>query len=138
VVPVSAPVALAGFTPFRGRSLDPSARTTVYRNLERLPDVVWSVQQRGLVVGHCRAVVLEEVRGHVAAGKVALARRLRQRKVCAWMTGRLARTTPSATGWRRVTFDPFRHDTFVDRETGGPVGASAAVWFDQEGCWYLP
>lgn len=58
------------YAPFKGRSLDPTRRVRVYRNLHGRGGR-WSLLQRGLVVGHADECALVGVRSRGSTSSCA-------------------------------------------------------------------
>ena len=98
-------------------------RSQVYFNLHKR---LFSVQQRGKVCFHSDSVLLRDVRFNVAKAGQRKVRETGRKNVHARVTG----IRDSFFIWpnmdqlkdaRRATYNPYKHDTFVDVETGEPV-----------------
>lgn len=111
-------------------------RVFVYYNLHKK---CWSVkalegENKGRVIAHSHHVGLRDVTGKVSAAGRERVRRERKKYVHAGIVGELlVLDEPQSVGdlhpWKEVTYNPYKHDTFVyrkDHET-----------FDQAGFAYL-
>lgn len=101
----------------------------VHRNLNRS---TWSLTEPGERVRHAEAVTLARVTFRVSqAGRArVLARRCRA--VHAWAVGTPTAESPAGP-LVRVTYNPFRADSFTRTDTGAPVHAAAFVVFTAAG-----
>ncbi len=100
--------------------IDPKKRVQVYFNLHKR---VWSVRQSGLVVEHTKCVILRDVRFLV--GKAGRAKVLREKRknVHAYASGYVCRPEDLPIIPERinaVTYNPYKHETFVYAENGRP------------------
>jgi hypothetical protein len=114
----------------------------VYWNLHRK---VWSVKAlsgyaRGLVIGHGHAVWLRDVTGKVSAAGRDRVRREGVKHVHAGMVGTLdlGRPVKLLHAWfleaEQVTYNPYKHDTFVFVGTGcKPFTAASECVLDKLG-----
>lgn len=128
-----------------GRTIDANKPVKVYRNLHRNGphgEPIYSIQQSGLVVGYAPEFVLHRVKFVVQKAGQAKVRATGKKVVHAFMTGL------PVGGWvsiarpelmRSGTYNPYRNDTFVDRETGveltfasiAKVGANGVQYYNQ-------
>lgn len=96
---------------------------------------MWSIRERGRVVGHASTLCLRDVRFVVSAAGVARIRRRSQREVVAFARGVLAEFGNVPPVAVRVRFDPYRAFTFTLPD-GSPISAAALVSFLADGsCW---
>ena len=105
-------------------------RVFVYYNLHKN---LWSIKalegdKKNLVIRHQRALTLEGVTFKVSEAGRQRVLREKRKNVHAGAVGNWVAHDPSITG-RRVTYNPYRGSTFVDRETGEPVTHGAKVRF---------
>lgn len=116
----------------------------------------WSVKPvyRGAKVAHATLVEMEDVRLVVQPAGRERVRREGKKNVHAYAKGRLEKSVfypydmyevtelsrlAQAKGMRRLTYNPYVTDTFVDLETGAPVLRAAKVLALPHGAvWYLP
>src|SRR5262245_12496930 len=111
-------------------------RVDVYWNLTRR---VWSVKQKGKVVGHYPAVTLRAVSWVVQAAGREYCRRKGMRWVHAVARGELISTTAcvlNGSDGERVTYNPFVDDTFVverDRVKLPVTSSTGAVFSSYHG-----
>lgn len=103
----------------------------------------YSIMQRGVVRASARQVRLADVEFRVReAGRLRMLRE-RRKNVHAFAVGRLvdfvhadeARCIEPMSG-RVVVYDPYRFESFVDRDTCVPVLTAKAVHFDEHGVVY--
>jgi hypothetical protein len=108
--------------------------TRVHKNLNR---GCWSVRDRaGAPVRHVEAFALVGVRFKVSAAGLARVRAAGVRAVHAWAEGSPWAVADSTAGLVRVSYNPFRADTFVRCDTGAAVWAAPFVLFTSSGeCW---
>lgn len=94
----------------------------VYWNLKK---DCWSVRCRktGIVIQHASSVLIENPRLHVSeAGRQRVLKQQRK-NVHAYVIGKLVEADgekPEGLG-RPITYNPYKHDSFVDRLTGDKV-----------------
>lgn len=105
-----------------------------YRNLNKGG---FSIMISNKVVKHTDFVVLEDVELRVREGGRLRARKEGQRNVHAYAIGKLITFDKSAvrvTGnFIEITYNPFKHDSFVIKKTGKPIyEASFAVLTDEK------
>jgi hypothetical protein len=115
-------------------------RVFVYRNLnasKKHNRVIYSVRdiQTGRVVGHAENVWLADVVFKVGEAGRDRVRREKSKNVHAGITGIPVPSVNSAT-WRSATYNPYRYDTFVDRETGSPLLNADNVHLSPTGVYY--
>ena len=100
----------------------------VYRNLHKtLPTgvSVYSVRgDDGLVKRHTRGIILEDCSFRV--GKKGRERVLKERRknVHAYIQGKVCpwdKVSLDFNNYIRVTYDPYKHKTFVNEDTGEPI-----------------
>jgi hypothetical protein len=128
-----------------GAEWAPGQRVWVHRNLHRL-DFSVTNPGTGRVIRNPDGtlgvpdVTLTGVTFRIQSAGLAAARRNESRNVCAYAAGTLTavRTDPDVTGWRRVTFNPFRleFDTFTCE--GQPILQAPEVVFAGDAGWIRP
>ena len=98
------------------------AKFYLYRNLHTGG---YSVKQRGIVCDRGRMFVMRDVEFKVSQPGSERVKKEQQRNVHAYM---VAEQYEKKTGMsyqpsamQRVTYDPYKHDTFVNAETGKPI-----------------
>jgi len=102
------------------------SRVRVHWNLHRGG---YSVTVKGRVVDTPAAVCLRNVRFVVSDAGLARIRKLGRRKVVAWAEGELCSPVEAPAGAPTVTFNPWKGDRFVIRETGAPIDQASCVRF---------
>ena len=125
----------------------------IYWNLHKK---CWSVKPvfRGGKVDHAYVVAMEDVRLVVQPAGRERARREGKKNVHAYAKGIIVKRienqphdstvgmlvqTALAAEWRRVTYNPYEHNTFVDVGNGRPVRRAAKVLALPGGSvWYTP
>lgn len=109
--------------------IKPNLRAQVYYNLHHK---TFSIQQSGRVKAHADGVILDNARFLVGKKGQAKVRAEGRKNVHAKVSGVDAeimpdhriRTIPErlgsylATGWRLATYNPYKHDWFIDKITG--------------------
>jgi len=128
--------------PFEGRTVNPKWVVHVYRNLNK-PGKVYSVRQRGRVVGHTDQLMLRKCEFIVSKAGQKRLREKQQRNVHAWVRGYIAteggmgttaadlRTLPA-----KITYDPYTDAGFVcENLTKFPIVVKGGdcVIFNQRG-----
>lgn len=113
-------------------------RVFVYWNLHRK---LWSIKalegpQRGRVIGHSPVVKLTEVTPKVSQKGRQRVLREQKKNVHAGIVGNLlegpqAHTRPQgdlvASGWREVTYNPYKYSEFVHKDNETPFGGSVVA-----------
>ncbi len=104
---------------------DPTAKVEVYRNLNCKEPAMWSVRQRGIVQYHTDYICLKDVQFVVQPAGRERVRREQKKFVHAFLRGVVtdAVFTPynDEIPWQDVTYNPYKYDTFVIRESGKVV-----------------
>lgn len=100
-------------------------RVMVYFNLHKK---TFSIQYKGLVIAHADYVKLKNVEFRVRQGGKEKVRAEMSKNVHAFVIGDLvefieypATDIPSATSSKSITYDPYKYDSFVYRDTEEPV-----------------
>jgi|LauGreDrversion4_2_1035121.scaffolds.fasta_scaffold27211_4 hypothetical protein len=100
-------------------------RVMVYYNLHKH---TFSIQYKGLVIAHADYVKLNNVEFRVRQGGKEKVRAEMSKNVHAFVIGDLvdfiaypSTDIPSASGSKSITYDPYKYDTFVYRDTEEPV-----------------
>ena len=109
----------------------------LYRNLRTGN---WSVREGGLVVDHVDRAVVMQAEFRVNSKGRERVRREQQKNVHAFVIGRLS-VDPDAYDdilpFREAYYNPYEHDTFVDKETGEPIWNARIVKLDKDmRVWY--
>lgn len=105
-------------------------RVYVYFNLHKL---LWSVRalegpNKGRVIEHAREIFLTDCQFKVSEAGRQRVLRERRKNVHAGVVGRTGTPVPaSALLGERVTYNPYKHPTFVRADTLEPVQRAAAV-----------
>ncbi len=132
------------FTSFKNRTINPNAKIKVYRNLH---NGKMSIQQGGLVVGHCDEILLNRAEFVVNESGRQRVIKEKRKNVHAFVVGYLFggciglaaasddplysafKITSPITGGVPVSYNPYKMGAFYVRETGETVtkAAMAAV-----------
>ena len=112
-------------------------RVEVYFNLHKR---VWSVRscETGRVIGHFEFVALKNVQWVVRPAGREKVRREGRKNVHAfargllWVQGARQLSPSRLEGWEALTYNPYKHETFVDKASGDPVQASDWAWMTLE------
>ena len=88
----------------------------------------------GRVIATPHHVVLKDVTFRINRGGQARARREGQRVVHAFARGTVV-AADRAIGAVRVTYNPYRHETFVRADTQEPVHQAERLTLDGKTCW---
>lgn len=109
-------------------------RLRVHVNLHR-GDFSIVVPGTGRVIGHAADVTMTGVTFRVRPGGLRRIREQGHREVCAYAIGTVtaADTGPDVAGMARITFNPYRADTFTC--DGQPVTQAAEVVFAGRAGW---
>lgn len=102
-------------------------RVEVYYNVHK--DCL-SYRRPGGRVQHAQAVTLENVTFAVQPAGQAKSRQLGKKTVHAFVRGELVALDDEATpilDAQRVTYNPFRYDSFVECQTGAPITSCKRV-----------
>ena len=115
--------------------IDYGKRVQVYWNIHKK---VYSVRQGGKVVAHVRSPLLRDVRFGVGQAGRAKVLATKSKNVHAFVTGYLV--PENSTEWyeiflqayagEAVTYNPFKHSTFVLRRTSAPIHDAAHTILD--------
>jgi hypothetical protein len=127
-----------------------------YRNLNR-KGVVWSVRSNktGRVVARSKFVMIENATLKVSKAGQRRVRREKRKNVHAgvsgtWVRGRFVQHCRDWRGnesifnedgtvalWVRLTYNPYKNNTFVSQSTGLPVYGAERIILDENGAWGL-
>jgi hypothetical protein len=106
-------------------------RVMVYYNLHKK---TFSIQYKGLVIAHADYVKLNNVEFRVRQGGMEKVRSEMSKNVHAFVIGDLvdfkpyqSTDIPSPSSSKSITYDPYKYDTFVYRDTEEPVTSAREV-----------
>lgn len=109
----------------------------LYRNLHTGN---WSVRRGGKVVDHVDSAVVHGAEFKVNHGGRERVRREGRKNVHAFVVGNLS-VDPDKYDflpWREAYYNPYKHDAFVDKETGDPIGSARMAKLDKDmKVWYF-
>ena len=113
-------------------SPNPKQRVNVYRNLQKK---MWSVRQGGRVIFHCNRIILKDVKFFVQAAGRARVLREKRKNVHAYVSGYLSNVKevnkyPDNDNWAEVTYDPYKHETFIKIDSGNAIESADFVDMD--------
>lgn len=110
-------------------------KSKVYFNLHKL---VFSVQQKGLVVLHTEAVKLTDVKFQVRESGRQKVLQEKKKNVHAFVNGTFEGTDTGAdtSGYREATYNPYKYSSFVDKETQQPLQKANEVILINKKIWY--
>ena len=115
------------FTSFKGRTINPNKKVKVYRNLH---NGKMSIQQDGLVVGHCDEIMINRAEFIVSESGRQRVIKEKRKNVHAFVEGYICGScweSIKASGGVSVSYNPYKLGSFYLRETMEPVGRSAAA-----------
>jgi len=116
------------FTSFKNRTINPNVKIKVYRNLH---NGKMSVQQGGLVVGHCDEIMINRAEFIVNESGRQRVIKEKRKNVHAFVVGYLfgGCLGHESSGGVPVAYNPYKMGAFYVRETGEAVtkAAMAAV-----------
>jgi hypothetical protein len=119
---------------FKNREVE-SKQSEVYYNLHKH---LFSMVQDGLVVLHSESIVLTEATFRVSeAGRQRVLREQKKNvhaKVFGHFEGTYEGDIPE--GFREATYNPYKFDSFVDRETLEPLREAEEVILQGRKIWY--
>lgn len=115
----------------------PGQRVRVHYHLRR-KDFSVTDPRLSLVIANVADITLADAVFRVQPGGLARIREQGQRAVCAYAVGTVTAVSsgPDLPGWGRVTFNPFRADTFT--LDGEPVTRTPLVVFAGAYAWVPP
>jgi hypothetical protein len=122
------------------RNLDESLigqRVDAYRNLHK---GCFSVRQKGLVVGHVSTLLLRNASFYSQPAGRAKVRATGRKNVHAGVRGELVSidvTNINLDNHIACYYNPYKLDSFVELETGQPVGEVSEVVLMDGRCWVL-
>jgi len=101
-------------------------KSKVYFNLHKL---VFSVQQKNLVVLHTAGVKLTEVKFQVRESGRQKVLQEKKKNVHAFVNGTFNHTLTEAdtSEYREATYNPYKYSSFVDKETEQPLHTASEV-----------
>lgn len=111
-------------------------RTDVYWNLHKH---IWSLRQKGKVVAHMGTVVLSDVTFRVQPAGRERVRREGKKNVHAFAQGNYepASSYRDHKVGRRITYNPYKHDTFVYADTLTSVTHCDRILLQEKMIWEL-
>jgi hypothetical protein len=120
--------------------IDAKKRVYVYFNLHKK---VWSVRQGGKVVEHSKIVMLKDCRYLVSEAGRKKVLEQKKKNVHAGVSGYPVEYVVGIPGKaKEITYNPYKHKTFVDKKTGKTVKVSDYAvlscgngWRDVEAIW---
>lgn len=122
---------------FKGRSLTPGQKVKVYRNLINGKLSVMDFSS-GLVVAHADSITLYNVYFKINKGGQRSCKILGVRNVHAFAVGiYVCAETSNFSGWNEFTYNPFKHEHFIDCATSLPVKRASKVHMSKGKYFYL-
>lgn len=111
-------------------------RTDVYWNLHKH---IWSLRQKGKVIAHMGTVVLSDVTFRVQPAGRERVRREGKKNVHAFAQGNyeMSHSYKDYTIGRRITYNPYKNDTFVYADDLTPVTHSDRILLQNKRIWEL-
>jgi len=115
----------------RRRESNPKGRVQVYYNLHKK---CLSIRYKGKVIEHAREVTLTDAKFHVSEKGRQRVLKEKRKNVHAYVSGKLKETfwftqAPKYvwTAKQRVTYNPYKHKSFVDKLTLEPIANAEVV-----------
>jgi len=109
----------------------PTGRVQVYYNLHKK---CLSIRYKGKVIEHAREVTLTDAKFHVSEKGRQRVLKEKRKNVHAYVSGKLKETfwftqAPKYvwTAKQRVTYNPYKHKSFVDKLTLEPIASAEVV-----------
>ncbi len=109
----------------------PKGRVQVYYNLHKK---CLSIRYKGKVIEHAREVTLTDAKFHVSEKGRQRVLKEKRKNVHAYVSGKLKETfwftqAPKYvwTAKQRVTYNPYKHKSFVDKLTLEPIASAEVV-----------
>lgn len=93
----------------------------VYKNLNK---DCYSLKDKKLnrVVAHADTVVLKNASFHVSEAGRKRVNKEKQKNVHAWVSGeKQCKKTMDTKGWKKVTYNPYKHKSFVNKSSKKPI-----------------
>lgn len=107
---------MINFQPFKGRTVRDGQRVEVYRNLHNGLISIRDTKSK-LVLGHCTGVQLTNALFKVSQKGRERVLREQRKNVHAFVKGRLELTLDAFPANQEVTYNPYKYETFVNRDT---------------------
>lgn len=102
----------------------------VYYNLRKK---MFSVQHKGRVVDHVNSIMLLNAKFKVSEAGRQRVLKEKRKNVHAFVCGEAMNYSEPAPGEsREVTYNPYKYNTFVYKDTLTPVEEAYAVWLDNK------
>ena len=101
---------------YKGRTIDTSKKVEVYFNLHKR---IFSVRQNGLIVAHTDAIVLTDVVFNVSEPRRQEVLRTKRKNVHATVRGYISNVSSGIL--YGVTYNPYKHSTFIFRGSKKPI-----------------
>ena len=115
----------------RRRESNPKGRVQVYYNLHKK---CLSIRYKGKVIEHAQEITLTDARFHVQQAGRERVLKQKRKNVHAYISGKLKETfwftqAPKYvwTAKQRVTYNPYKHKSFVDKLTLEPIASAEVV-----------
>lgn len=121
------------------RTLESGQHVQCYRNLNAHNGKVFSIKDKktGLVICHADKFRIENVKCHVGKGRFKV-REKKQKNVHAWVDGiYINECEMNINHMQELTYDPFIHDNFINKDTGEKVEFVDLAYFYNGKC-YIP
>lgn len=117
--------------PFKDRSIDPSRKIKVYRNLHKS---CFSVKQGGLVVGHTEDISLKDAVFTVNAKSRLKVISTKVKNVHAYVTGFVSQQADLNKLTTMIRYDPYE-SAYFKTNSGQPVSKAYLASLTDSGCW---
>jgi hypothetical protein len=115
--------------PFKNRAINPNLRVRVHRNLH---NGMYSVVQNGFVVAHATHIVLTACEFIVNQAGRARVLAQKRKNVHAFVAGYLAATQLCESFPDKVTYNPYKNESFVDAD-GTKIERAAGACINSPG-----
>lgn len=93
--------------------IDKTKRVYVYYNLHKK---CWSVRQSGRIVAHTNEILLKDCKFMVSQAGRARVLKDKRKNVHAGVSGYFVDLIPACRIYHELTYNPYKHETFVSRE----------------------
>jgi len=102
-------------------------RVQVYYNLRKK---CLSVRSKGLVIDHVSSILLKDARFHVQHAGRKRVLKDKRKNVHAYISGERVAVASFDSKSERITYNPYKHKSFVSVETGKPIWKKDIVSVD--------
>lgn len=107
----------------------------VFKNLHKK---AYSVRSKGRVIAYEDNLLISDAKLVVQPAGNARVRKEGKKYVHAFVRGTWNKSKIDTSNWKQVTYNPYKHTTFVDKDKQEPVITAKYVLLCKDGAYYLP